>query len=68
MLMLHISKKSKFTALSERAKAKFAGKDDYYAKMVNEAFNWEKLSKDGELFDYTVLDAAFEDEKPILLK
>ena len=36
--------------------------------MVNEALDWEKLSDDGQKFDFVVLDEAYEDEKPILVK
>ena len=70
VLMLHLSKKARFTAQSDKTKAKYANgkRDQYYIDLVNDSLDWEKLSDDGQKFDYTVLDEAFELEKPILIK
>jgi hypothetical protein len=57
--MIHLDKNAKWSALNDKKKAKFAGKEQYQNEVIGALLDWEKLSKDGALFDYTVIEEAF---------
>ena len=54
--MLHLQKKSRFTSLNGRTAKKYANKEEYYAELVKSMLDWQTLSKNGALFDPTVLE------------
>ena len=47
VMMLHLQKKARFTALNGRTQKKYEHKEDYYAQFVHNLLNWETLSKNG---------------------
>ena len=68
VLMLHLQKKARFTTLNSRTAKKYANKEEYYAQLVHSLLDWQTLSKNGALFDPTVLEDQLKSPKPILLK
>ena len=56
VLMLHLQKKARFTTLNSRTAKKYANKEEYYAQLVHSLLDWQTLSKNGALFDPTVLE------------
>lgn len=66
--MLHLQKKARFTTLNSRTAKKYANKEEYYAQLVHNLLDWNTLSKNGALFDPTVLEDQLKPSKQIVIK
>ena len=64
--MLYLGKKAFYGTKPESLKKKFGSPNAYYEDLLSKIFDWEKLSKNGTLFDPEILKSCFEQKLTLL--